>query len=77
VPDIAHLEMPVKLRLKLGAVIGLDDVDAERQSARYVIDELDGRALVTRIVDLQDPNPGAIIDRGELIESASRSWDPL
>ena len=45
--DVEALQMPVKLRLKLGAIIGLDDVDAERQSADHVIDEVHGGSLVT------------------------------
>ena len=35
------------------------------------------RALVARVVDLQDANPGAIVDGRELIEPASRARDSL
>jgi hypothetical protein len=51
VPNVLRLKMPVKLGLKLGAVIGLHDVHAERQAANHFVNEEDGRALVARIVD--------------------------
>ena len=60
----------MKLGLKFGAVVCLNHEDAEWQAASHVVDELDGRSLVARIVDLQDSNPRAIIDRGELIQPA-------
>ena len=75
VPDVHRLEMPVELRLKLGAVIGLHHVHAEWQPTTHLVDEEDGRALVAHIVDLQHSNAGAIIDRRELIEPAARSRD--
>src|SRR5688572_442714 len=68
-PNVAVLEMPVELRLKLGAVVGLNDVDAKRQAAQDIIDERDGGPLRTGVVDLEHANAGAIIDRGELIEA--------
>jgi len=52
-------------------------VHAERQSAQHLVDENDGRTLIARIMDLQDSNPGAIIDRRELIEPTSRPRDSL
>ena len=36
--DVELLEMPVKVRLEFGAIIGLDDVDAEGQAPEHVID---------------------------------------
>src|SRR5262245_36518393 len=45
-PNVEFLEMPVEMGLEFGTVIGLDDVDAERQAAEDVIDELDGCALI-------------------------------
>jgi hypothetical protein len=77
VPDIERLEVPVKLRLELGPVIGLDHEHAKRQAPHDLIDEEAGRTLVAGVVDLEHPNPGAIIDRGELIEAAARSGDAL
>ena len=58
----------MKLRLKLGAVVRLHDVHAKRQPPHDVVDELDGRALVARVVHLEHPNARAIVDGGELIE---------
>jgi hypothetical protein len=58
VPDVSRLEMPVELRLEFGAVVSLHDVYAERQPAHDLVDELHGRALVARVVDFQDANPG-------------------
>src|SRR4030095_1473560 len=52
VSDIQRLEMPMKLGLKLRTVIGLHDVDAERQASKHLVDEQDGRALIARIVNL-------------------------
>jgi len=60
--------MPVKLGLKRRAVVGLHHVNAERQPANHFANEEDRGALVARIEDLQDANPGAIVDRRELME---------
>ena len=54
--DVQRLKMPVKLRLKLRAVISLNDVDAKWQSPHDFVGEVDSRALVARVVDLEDPN---------------------
>jgi hypothetical protein len=77
VPDVSRLEMPVELRLEFGAVVGLDHVYTERQPAHDLVDELHGRALGARVVDLQDANPGAIVDSRELIQAAPRTGDSL
>ena len=67
VPNIEVLEVPVELRLKLGAVVGLHHVHAKRQSTDVLVDELHGRALVARVVDLQDANSRAIVNGRELV----------
>jgi hypothetical protein len=59
--------MPAKLRLKLRAVIGLHDVDAEWQPVLHLVDEADGGALGARVVDLQRANTRAVVNGGELI----------
>ncbi len=46
--------------------VGLDDLDLERQALDDVVEELDGGGLVQRRVDPQHPQPGAVVDRGEL-----------
>ena len=59
--------VPVELRLELGAVVGLDHLDAERQLLQDVVEELDRGLLVVARVDPQHPEPGAVVDRGELV----------
>ena len=39
VPDVELLQVPVELRLKLGAVVRLDDEDAEWQSTNDLVGE--------------------------------------
>jgi hypothetical protein len=46
--------------------VGLDDLHPERQPRQHIIQELDGRLLVELRIDAQHPQPGAIIDGGEL-----------
>ena len=70
--DVLRLEMPVEFGLELGAVVGLDDEHSKRQTTEHFVDEPDGGALVARVVDLQDPNSGAIVNGGELIEPPAR-----
>jgi hypothetical protein len=55
--------------LELGAIVGLHDVDAERQPTNHVVDEFDGRSLIAGVVNLQHADPGAIVDRRELDEA--------
>ena len=38
VADVESFEMPVKVGLEFGAIVSLDDVDAERQPAEDVVD---------------------------------------
>jgi hypothetical protein len=61
----------VEQGLELRAVVGLDDLDPERQPLQHVVDELDGRLLVELGVDAQDPEVGAVVDRGELVVLAA------
>jgi len=46
VADIQGLEAPVEVRLELGAVVGLDHVDAEREPSQHLVKEADGRPLL-------------------------------
>jgi hypothetical protein len=48
-------------------VVGLDHLDLERELLKHIVQEPDGSLLVQPVVDPQDPDPGAVIDRGELI----------
>jgi hypothetical protein len=52
VANVSFFEMPVEVGLEFGAIVGLDDVDAERQATQDVIDELDGCPLIAGLVDL-------------------------
>ena len=56
---------------ELDAVVGLDDLDSEGQAFQHVVEELDGRLLVELGVDAQDPQPGAVVDGGELVVLAA------
>jgi hypothetical protein len=60
-------DLPVEAGAELGSVVGLDDLDPERQPLQHLVQELDGRLLVELGVDAQ---PGAVIDGGELVELA-------
>ena len=51
VADAAVEEVPVEGALELGPVVGLDDLDLERQLLEDVVEELDGGLLVVAGVD--------------------------
>jgi hypothetical protein len=55
--------MPTGIR----TVIGLDRLDAERELVEQEVSELDRGLLVELVVDPQDPQPGAVVDGGELV----------
>ena len=57
----------MEARAELDAIVGLEDLDPERQSFQQVVEELDGGLLVELGVDPQDPQPGAVVDGGELV----------
>jgi hypothetical protein len=54
--NIAFFEVPVELRLKLCAIVGLHDEDAKWQPPKHVVDELDGCPLRARIKQPQHTN---------------------
>src|SRR5665213_195632 len=71
-PDVHVLDafvehVPVEPGLELGAVVRLDHLDPEGELLEDVVNELDRCDLVEAIVDSQDPEPGAIVDRRELV----------
>ena len=59
----------MEVGLEFGAIVRLDHTDAERQAAPDFVDEPDGRSLIAGVVDLEDPDPRAIVNRRELIEA--------
>ena len=67
-PDIQRFSVPVEPRLELGAIVGLKRKDPERESLANLVQEADRRALIAGVVDLQDSDPGTVIDCGELVE---------
>lgn len=58
----------MKSRLKLGAVVCLNDVHPKWSPSHHLVGEFDRRALVARIVHFQHANARAVVDGGELIE---------
>ena len=76
-PDIERLSMPVELRLELRAIVGLEDVDAEREPLPHLVKELDGGPLVASVEDFEHSDSGAIVDGGELIEALLRQGNAL
>jgi hypothetical protein len=73
VADALVQDVVVEQGLELGAVVGLDDLDPEREALQDVVDELDGCLLVELGVDAQDPQAGAVVDGGELVVLAARA----
>src|SRR6478672_11154781 len=71
------LQMAVKERLKLGAVVRLHGAHAKWEPSPDVVNEANRGALIARIKDLQDANPRAVIDRGELVEPFTRARETL
>jgi hypothetical protein len=60
-------DVPVKGLAELGAVVGLDFLDLDRQLGQDVIDEPDPGLLIVRREGLQHPQAGAVIDSGVLV----------
>src|SRR5918995_124869 len=59
--------MPVEAGGELGPIVGLDDLDPEREALQHVVQELDGRLLVELGIDAQHAQAGGGIDGGELV----------
>src|SRR5688572_6803878 len=77
VTNVFGLEVPVKLRLKLGAIVGLHHVHAKGEAPQDTVHKADGRVLIAGIKDLEHADTGAVINRGELIESSLAARNPL
>jgi hypothetical protein len=75
VADAAVEDVPVEGGLEFCAVVGLDDLDWEGQLLEDVVDEADRGGLVEPVVDAQDPQPDAVVDRGELVVLAPHAGD--
>jgi hypothetical protein len=67
VPDAAVEQVPVERRLEFGSVVRLDHLDPERKLIQQEVGELDRGLLVELVVDPQHPQPGAVVDGGELV----------
>jgi hypothetical protein len=60
-------DVPVEAGTELGAIVGLDDLDPEREPLQQVVQELDGGLLVAPVIEAQHSEPGAVVDGGELV----------
>lgn len=76
-PNVERLGVPVKLRLELGAVVGLHDLNPKREAPHDLVEEADGCSLVAGIEHLQDTDSRAIIDGCELIQPFPGAGDSL
>jgi hypothetical protein len=61
-------DVPAEPGLELGAVVGLDLLYLERKPGQDVVQELDRGLPIRSGIDAQDPQPGAVVDRGVLVE---------
>ena len=61
--------------LELGAVVGLDHLDAEGQFLEHVVNELDGRLLVQVVEHAEHSEPSAVVDGGELVVLLAQAAD--
>ena len=77
VADVQSLEMVVELRLKFCSVVGLHHVHTEWEASEDFVGEWHRRALVARVIDLENANARAIVDRGELVETLPGARDAL
>jgi len=75
--DIQRFGVPMEPGLELGSIVSLQNEDAERKSISNLVQELDCRALIAGIVDLQDSDTRAVVDGGELIEPLTGPRDAL
>ena len=76
-PDVSAFQVPMKLRLEFGAVVGLHDMHAKRQTPEHFVNELYGHALVARIEDFEDSNPRAIVNGRELKQPSACTGNAL
>ena len=58
VADIERLEMPMKVSLEFGAIVGLHDLDSEGQPSAHVLNEGDRRTLMTSVKDFHHADRG-------------------
>ena len=76
-PDVQAFDVGVEAGLEFGAIVGLNHADAERQATPDFVEELDGRPLIAGVIDLENPDPRAIVNRRELIEAGPAPRDSL
>ena len=77
VSDVLRLQMPMKLGLEFGAVVGLYDEDPKRQASEDVVNEADRRGLVAGVEYLEDSDAGAVVDGRELVEAFPAAGNTL
>lgn len=66
VPYAQLLNVPKKFCLELMAMIGADCMNANGEHPHQVIDEINYIGLGVALIDSQGPNPGSIVNCGEL-----------
>jgi hypothetical protein len=69
-------QVPVERGAEPLAVVGLYLVDVEWQLGQHVVDEGDGGDLLVAGVGPQDPQSGAVIDRGVLVVAPPAALRP-
>jgi hypothetical protein len=69
-------QVPVERGAEPLAVVGLYLVDVEWQLGQHVVDEGDGGDLLVARVGPQDPQSGAVIDRGVLVVAPPAALRP-
>src|SRR6266566_8854542 len=74
-PKSSVQEMPMEGGLELGPVIGLDLLDPKGELLENIVSELDRGLLVQLPVDLENPQPRAVIDGGELVVLLAHATD--
>ena len=67
-PDAPVEHVVVEAGLELGPIVGLDRLDPERQPSEDLVEEADRGRLVATLVGAQDPDAGAVVDRGVLVD---------
>lgn len=72
VVDALVEHVPVESGLEIRPVVGLHCLDRERQLREHVVEEFDRGLLVVARIDFQNPQSGAVVDHGELMNFPRR-----
>ncbi len=75
--DVEVSQVPMKLRLKLRAVVRLNNENSKWKPADNLVDELNRSALIAAVVNLQHPDTSAVVDSSELVKALGRAMNAL